>query len=936
MPETIVVLGRRTALGQKVSAAPLGWVREGGAVAVCGPWPVWEPDQEGGLPSLVRYVSTDAIRDLGLMPKDVVFNGGGSERGREVARKLYQSMASAGLTYGLETWSPGRVGQRIRDARRVRSDKGTCLDLTVLFAAMCVQAQLRPILALAQGDTGNHAFVIVDLRAPLNDIDGLPGVFLPTLDRGVYRLSLGATLPGDLRAIDVTAAAADESGRGNASFDDACVRGAAAWTSGGYDRIDLVDVKTVRVSAQYTELPRPDEGQSPPISTRLPDMPPFENFTSRQGIVSRLERLRGSIVIYGKPGMGKSMLAHHRALAADHGYGWFLTASDRDTLTTSLALAEAAERGRSAPGLGRIDRSELARDALTRLQHAAVPWVVVLDNANQAPSSDLLSFVPRPTRDDQTLIVTTTAPEWGQGAWASGRHVQCINVGPLDTQDVARWVPTELHEVVDGSPLVMDALQRCLSDSDEADLPHDVQSMSGPQLVWELVQRRTTGDAHCRALAELVAWLPAELTPVAKLCEILGDVAGDAVERLIDLGLLSGSRSGEILMHRLFGQVIRQGRAFDIRAVDLPHTAPAFIAVTATPRARELLTTRSAAADLETLCDAITGWQPTADQERLAGLALRGLGRAFELRGRVEMSAKVFAAALDRLPTEDNVSVVECLVGRARWTNENANASRDEIEAAMRWVNAAIERSSEDRRDYNPIRYEGARAMLGLLLRKLARTIPDRAHRKELLEEAHRILLASKNNRQHIYKSRGIQDDSNLDRAQFNLGGIYVDLAQLSDPAEAAKYLDEAWATYDQVRRVRVKRYGRNPTYAHPHIAACTAGLALTDYYRALIGTHADGRTADLQQRMDWLRSATKNIYESLMDREHLAGELDGNDCNKSIDVLLKVLQARRALLMRAPQEARETWESRIREFDEEARRWGMFPSTDMAPPAAH
>lgn len=845
MPETTVVLGRRTALGQKASAAPSGWVREGEAVAVCGPWPVWEPDQEGGPPSLVRYVSTDAIQGLGLMPKDVVFNGGGSERGREVARKLYQSMASAGLTYGLETWSPGRVGQRIRDARRVRSDKGTCLDLTVLFAAMCVQAQLRPILALAQGDAGNHAFVIVDLRAPLNDVDGLPGVFLPTLDRGVYRLSLGATLPGDLRAIDVTAAAADQSGRGNASFDDACARGAAAWTSGGYDRIDLVDVKTVRESAQYTEFPRPDEGQSPPISTRLPDMPPFENFTSRQGIVSRLEELRGSIVIYGKPGMGKSMLAHHRALVADHGYGWFLTASDRDTLITSLALAEAAERGRSAPGLGRIDRSELARDALTRLQHAAVPWVVVLDNANQAPSSDLLSFVPRPTRDDQTLIVTTTAPEWGQGAWASGRHVQCINVGPLDTQDVARWVPTELHEVVDGSPLVMDALQRCLSDGGEAGLPHDVQSMSGPT-----AGLGTGAAAHYRGC------------PLPGASRTGGMATGGA-----DPG----------------GKAVRD------------------------PRRRG----------------------------RRSGLALRGLGRAFELRGRVEKSAEVFAAALDRLPT-DSDAVVECLVGRARWTNENANASRDEIEAAMRWVNAAIERSSGDRRDYDPIRYEGARAMLGLLLRKLARTIPDRAHRKVLLEEAHRILLASKNNRQHIYKSRGIQDDSNLDRAQFNLGGIYVDLAQLSDPAEAARYLDEAWATYDQVRRIRVKRYGRNPTYAHPHIAACTAGLALTDYYRALIGTHADGRTADLQQRMDWLRRATKNIYESLMDREHLAGELDGNDCNKSIDVLLKVLQARRALLMRTPREAREMWESRIREFDEEARRWGMFPSADMAPPAAH
>ncbi|MGQ0775962.1 MAG: hypothetical protein ACT4NY_16335 [Pseudonocardiales bacterium] len=859
------------------------------------------------------------------MPKAVVFNGGGPERGGQVARKLYQSMASAGLTYGLETWSPGRLGQRIRDARRVRSDKGTCLDLTVLFAAMCVQAQLRPILALAQGDAGNHAFVIVDLRAPLNDVDGLPGVFLPTLDQGVYRLRLGATLPDELCAIDVTAAAADESGRGGASFDDACARGTAAWTSDGYDRIDLVDVKTVRESTQYTELPRPEEDQSPPINTRLPDMPPFENFTSRQHIVSRLEGLQGSIVIYGQSGMGKSMLAHHRALMADHGYGWFLTASDRDTLITSLALAEAAERGRSTLDLGRIDRSELARDALTRLQHAAVPWVVVLDNANQAPSSDLLSFLPRPTRDDQTLIVTTTAPEWGQGAWANGRDVQCIDVGPLHTQDVARRIPTELHEVVEGSPLVMDALQRCLSDAGEADLPYDAQSMSGPELVWELVQRRTTGDAHCRELAELVAWLPAELTPVARLCGILGEVAGDAVERLIDLGLLSGSRSGEILMHRLFGQVIRQGRAYDIRTVDLPHAAPAFVAVTAIPRATELLATRSDAADLETLCDAITDWQPTADQERLAGLALRGLGRAFELRGRVETSAEVFAAALDRLPTEDDVAVVECLVGRARWTNENSNASRAEIKTAIGWVNAAIERSSEGRHDYDPIRYESARAMLGLLLRRLARTVPDRKHRKEVLEEALRILVASKNNRHYIYKSRGLEDASGLDRAQFNLGGIYVDLAQLSDPAEAARYLDEAWATYDQVRRIRVKRYGRNPRYAHPHIAACTAGLAITDYYRALIGTHADGRTVDLQQRLDWLRSATKNIYDSLIDREHLAGKLDGNDCNKSIDVLLKVLQARRALLMRTPQEARETWESRGREFDEEARQWGMF-----------
>ncbi|GAA1772309.1 DUF3320 domain-containing protein [Kocuria aegyptia] len=80
---------------------------------------------------------------------------GGSERAVEIGRAVYDALASFGIRYTEPPASFEATGQKIRPVGRMLSERwGTCLDLTVAYAAALEQAGLHPVVVRVPG----HAF----------------------------------------------------------------------------------------------------------------------------------------------------------------------------------------------------------------------------------------------------------------------------------------------------------------------------------------------------------------------------------------------------------------------------------------------------------------------------------------------------------------------------------------------------------------------------------------------------------------------------------------------------------------------------------------------------------------------------------------------------------------------------------------------------------
>lgn len=95
------------------------------------------------------------LRDSG---KEAAINGYefGTKHAWEIASAIWSAVGSLGLDYVLPPASFESAGQKVRSPSQIAdSGIGTCLDLTLLFAALLEQAGLNPLLIFKQG----HAFV---------------------------------------------------------------------------------------------------------------------------------------------------------------------------------------------------------------------------------------------------------------------------------------------------------------------------------------------------------------------------------------------------------------------------------------------------------------------------------------------------------------------------------------------------------------------------------------------------------------------------------------------------------------------------------------------------------------------------------------------------------------------------------------------------------
>ncbi|MCS6910173.1 MAG: hypothetical protein NZM11_06335 [Anaerolineales bacterium] len=112
--------------------------------------------------ALARYVQPEDLPDEFGWPRyinrlDLLQ----AEGPRGVAEQLYNVLRKRNLQYDLAPFHPrSTVAQLIRKPRTILDENtGTCLDLAVLFATMCLSCDLLPLLVIVEG----HAFAGLSL-----------------------------------------------------------------------------------------------------------------------------------------------------------------------------------------------------------------------------------------------------------------------------------------------------------------------------------------------------------------------------------------------------------------------------------------------------------------------------------------------------------------------------------------------------------------------------------------------------------------------------------------------------------------------------------------------------------------------------------------------------------------------------------------------------
>jgi hypothetical protein len=900
-------------------------------------WPDWKI---GDIPALAKYVSVPALDEMGLPATDR-YTDADPDVARSIAGSIYESILALRLRYLHEPWRERQFGfrdfapvQRVRYPAWVRRDSGgTCLDLAILYAAALMRAQIRPYLAIlypaaadaVQGGQG-HAFVIADLRAPLTDQRWSPAApspmelaASPDGDRGSLVIRAGRELPADLLAVDPTRATTNfplrDGGRSTKPEGFAQAEAAAARYLDGND-VKLCDVATARLRG-HAELPRPADTATPAIWTRLPELPGVTDYPSRQPACRRLAEARGRIVISGPAGLGKSTLACVRAAAADGGYGWFLNAADRSTLQSQLAQAEIDQRARGyQQPLERLDQVPFSELAIRRLEVSDAPWVLVLDNADGKPA-DITPLLPRDIGPNQTVIVTTTNPAW-LDEWpesATGRPATHIELDPLKDADMAD-LGRELRDRTDGSPLYYEAVRTAVTSG--ARVPAEPEQGAG--LVWQLAQDCLVRRPRALDLAQLIAWAPPLALPTADFAGFLGpagvaDNVADLARWIANAGLVRWRTqpTPSVLMHRLVAARVRADERLIPVSGQPPVPAP--VALMAAEAGQALMIRLGDAESFQRLEALLGGPRDPRVAARTWGLAVYGIARAGEIRGRSAQSSSLFEKAIGLLDPElDRSLLSECWNGRARYLKDYPPKGPQErmaaLDTALAWALTARELATKAAGDAAPgsrdrlwdlIRAERAHAMQALTIRKRAAHIADPAARKSQLAEAMAMLEQSEASRGEYLKSLGIEDSPDVDRARFNLGGSGIGLAKLSRGADAERYLRAAREAYEGAKLLRVRRYGEG--IALPSVAACDNGIALAYYYSALFlaDPHRDPldayRPVDPETRMSSLRRASNACADALRDRTTLApADRDDGDAIKSDDLTIKISQLRKLL----------------------------------------
>lgn len=862
-------------------------------------WPVWEV--ESGRGKLAQYVAPRAVAlEFGLsveLSKEEEDDRDGEEgwkADRLRAQRLYERLLGRKIAYGLEPWSSTEGVQQIRHPWWLLADRhGTCVDIALTYAGMCLDAQVGAMLAV----TEDHAFVVVSPGRSQGALaaERTPGFWQARIGEGAGGRDDGAEDPGvrvgpmselsrqletgDLLGVDAVAVTDPDT-----DFAGAEAAIAARCAASPEAPVWLIDVPFLHTQEGFAELAQPPRAR-PSIRMRVPAAGGrFDDYPAHAGAIAELADQNGVVALIGESGRGKSTIARRQAERARFGAAWFLDASDRKALFNSLAMAMQVDLGRPEADLPEVERKALAETALARLRGATDPWLVVLDNADGDPTTirDLL----RAPKQGQQLVITSTNKEW-----RSFPGCRAIELPPVDAREIDRFGGEEIAGLVAGRPLLIDAFSKLDPEADwaTADLPSPpaglAKDLRGPAVYWALLRgRQDFGEAELE-VAALAAFMPANAQPVPALAGMVGDGAA-AVELLIERGLLGIDRNlGVVRLHRLFGAAVR---------ADLEAGRPDLC-----DRAVRLLTTNEAArlaldehGDLATvtrLDERLAGIDERSERpDHDLGLSLHSAGMLLELHGHTERSGLTFERA-ERHLVDDPVLRADCLLGRARTINQHHTDDQEALEKAIGWSREARELKLAAGAVGPAYR---ALAMEGLLTKPLAGfDVPGKTER-ELLDEAEEMLEEADRCRQELPDD--VVPPADKARSRYNLAGVRIPKAKTA-PARAAVHLQRAERIYKEVAEWRAQIY---PRMVHPHVAACINGLGLVAYYRAML------LPAEDTQRTAWLREATEYASEALKQREVLDGPVDLKEAAKSAALLAKIALARSASPSNAPEKA--------------------------------
>ncbi|MBV9141170.1 MAG: tetratricopeptide repeat protein [Pseudonocardiales bacterium] len=363
-------------------------------------WPSW---RVGDAESLAAYVQTGVAP--ALLPDDLNrrLRGPGAGSRLERARALFEVLAERGIHYVHEP-SISPVGkQQIRPPDQVlaRPGEGTCVDLAVIYAGMCLDAGLHPIIALLDptrpGEAG-HAVVILwlagDWRSgPARGYPGADGDWATPPRALTDDLRHAEDDPGAYLAVDITACT------GGGDWPSA-IRDGAAMITGGDERWQWSTAADIGL--RYDDLtahplpwwPTRDVLVSPYLDPD-PTAGPLTQVQARRGVVpflgrEELEVLRDWCeapdvlprprigIIHGVGGAGKT---HLTAKVADwfRQHGWYTGFLKREPDQAELRwLARIV-----SPVLIVVDYVETAeqaevRNLMAELRHRSQPSCVLL------------------------------------------------------------------------------------------------------------------------------------------------------------------------------------------------------------------------------------------------------------------------------------------------------------------------------------------------------------------------------------------------------------------------------------------------------------------------------------------------------------------------------------------------------------------------------
>ncbi len=854
-------------------------------------WPVWE--FAAGYAPLARYVTPGAITgdpDLkARLTLDEQHDLAADARDRVRAGRLFELLREQGIRFDNQPWASAEGVQQVRHPWWILRERfANCLDLTLLYAGMCLASSAGAMLALGE----RHALVLLTLgrlheEGARSAVFELEGFAEAGEDPGVLEGS-GAALSAALERRDLEALDPVEL-TGGGGFQAACAKAHDRWRPD--EAIHLVDVPYLQAlppgdpRGSFRERSHP-ESFRPSIRLRVPSGGTrLKPFVAHAKMIEELTGRDGMQALIGEGGRGKSTIARHLAERAEDGAAWFLDASDRAALAGSLAEAMFAEKPRSEHESldDPVERKSMWETAKAYLSTTSQPWLVVLDNADGDPAS-LRGMLPSP-KPGQTILVTSINRQWVDIAGFTPHFL--AKVGPAD---LGGFGEGKIAELIDGRPLLLEAFERLARDTSwdgrrlPSPLPAVRPELAGPAAFWALLQGVETFDETARDAAAFAGFLPASGQPVEVLRRLVADVE-PALDRLVGAGLLARDRNAcTVRLHRLFGEAIRT----DLEASDPALCDRVARRLTAEPGALAVLDERGDLATVSRLDGRLTAIdEAAAAPERELGLCLHGAGVLLELHGHTESSGQTFERAERHLPDDPGLRA-DCLLGRARTVNQHHKDEPELLEKAIGWARQAHELKLAARANGPAYR---ALAMEGLLMRPLANFSDPGEPRNKVLDEAQEILEEADRRRQELPDDEVLPAEKA--RSRYNLAGVRIPKAKAS-PARAAEHLAVAERIYREVAAWRNEIYDR---MVHPHIAACIHGIAIVAYYRAMLLPGDDLRRTTL------LREATAKAGEALKQRELLDGSADLNEAAKSAALLAKIALARTTL---PPKRSRE------------------------------